>query len=388
MARNVSELLPVRFEELTIDHVERMLADRQGEERETLFFERKSSITTASLAKACAAFANTMGGLLVVGVEDADDALVGIAPVAPEAQLWVKDTLRSRVLPMPPFRARWLAVDRTRGILLVLVEESTATPHLLTHSGAIYVRNPGSSDPCPISDQGRLLDLTRRGERAEQQAIVAALSAVTDPVVPQYFAGIDFVYEDPDEALSLAATGVSADFEARLFQQDTPTKSASVLWGEPAHPQAERRSERWEQDGVGIERIVERMRGLAVLTEAVMLDRKGAALLVRRVQERDHRSGDPRRSFALDELRARIAGDLRDARTLLSNIGAHGRLRLAYRLAPCRMATETNMVELRQATVVERWTTFEGEDVVDQVIAEILRVTGFGPAHLSRTPVP
>jgi hypothetical protein len=384
MPRNVSELLPARFEELTLDHVEGMLADRQGEERETLFFERKRAITTNSLAKACAAFANTMGGLLVVGVADDDDALVGIEPVGPEAQLWVKDTLRSRVLPMPPFRARWLSVDDDHGLLLVLVEESTATPHLLTHSGAIYVRNPGSSDPCPLSDQGRLLDLTRRGGRAEELAISSARAQVKSPVMPDMG---NFIHDDADEALALAATGVGTDLESHLFRQQTPAEIAGALWGDIANPQIEGRWEIWEQESVGMQRLWEQPGRAALGHEVAKIDRQGVAVLLRRVQDHDVRAGDPRRDYRIDRLRDRLRDDLRDAGALLANVGAHGRLRLAYRLALCRISTEKRSLELTEPTVVERWTTFDDEHVVDEVIAEILRVTGFGPAQLFPNPV-
>ena len=60
--RSVAELLPAEFDELTLEHVPDLLV-RAGEERETIFFERKSSVSNESLAKACAAFANTLGGL-------------------------------------------------------------------------------------------------------------------------------------------------------------------------------------------------------------------------------------------------------------------------------------------------------------------------------------
>ncbi len=136
--RSVAELLPVPFDDLTLEHVPDLLV-RAGEERETIFFERKASVSNESLAKACAAFANTLGGLLVVGVVDDGDGLTGIERRAPEAQLWVKDMLRGHVLPIPPFRARWLPVAEAEGpgILLVLVAESSTTPHLLTRRGAI-----------------------------------------------------------------------------------------------------------------------------------------------------------------------------------------------------------------------------------------------------------
>jgi predicted HTH transcriptional regulator len=53
-----------------------------GEERESLFFERKESVSAASLAKSCAAFPNTHGGLLLVGVDDTSDEVIGIEPIA------------------------------------------------------------------------------------------------------------------------------------------------------------------------------------------------------------------------------------------------------------------------------------------------------------------
>jgi hypothetical protein len=156
-SRSVSELLPARFEDLDLDHV-RGILDQARAEGETLFLELKETLAPNALAKTCAAFANTFGGLLIVGAADDTAEAVGIEPIG-EAQLRVKDILRGHVLPLPPFRARWIALDGGdgRGLLLVLVDESSTTPHILTRSGAIYVRSPGSSDPVPIADQGHHL---------------------------------------------------------------------------------------------------------------------------------------------------------------------------------------------------------------------------------------
>jgi predicted HTH transcriptional regulator len=130
MPRSVSELLHKPFGDLRLEDVAQII-EKVGDERETIFFEKKSQISPHSLGKACSSFANMMGGLLVVGVADEGNELVGIEPIAAEAQLWVKDSLRGNVIPLPPFRARWLELDGgPRGILLVLVEESSTTPHL------------------------------------------------------------------------------------------------------------------------------------------------------------------------------------------------------------------------------------------------------------------
>ena len=145
--------------------------------------QAKAVLRKDLVAKSCAAFANTIGGLLVVGVPDDSDELHGIDDHIGETQLWVKDVLRSRVVPLPPFRARRLELQNGRWILLILVEESTTTPHLLTGQGSIYVRNPGSSDPRPLGDQRLLLDLLHRGERARELAVARSRNAATSPVV-------------------------------------------------------------------------------------------------------------------------------------------------------------------------------------------------------------
>lgn len=217
--RSVAEMLARPFDALTIDDLPEIL-EHAGEARETLFFERKAEITPESLAKSCAAFANTMGGLVVVGVRDDDDTPIGIERQAPEAQVWVKDMLRGRLLPLPPFRARWLPLGDDvpdRAVLLVMVAESTTTPHILTRRGAIYVRNPGSSDPVPIADQRRLYSLIERGERSQQHAKSEALKSVSEAPI------------DPVRTWQLFAvvpTGVADDHRARLF---TPGGASRVL---------------------------------------------------------------------------------------------------------------------------------------------------------------
>ncbi len=211
MPRSISELLPRPFDELQLADVETIAAAR-GEERETLFLALKETLAPDGIAKACAAFANTIGGLLVIGVAD-DGTFPGIERPAGEPQLWVKDILRSRVLPLPPYTARWLplAEGAEQGLLLVLVEESSTTPHLLLQRGAIYVRNPGSSDPVPIQDQQRLLDLLGRGREAQAGAVERAQIEAAAPRADQL---------SDLERLTLIPTGIQATYPTRLFTSD------------------------------------------------------------------------------------------------------------------------------------------------------------------------
>ena len=384
MARSVAELLPKRFEDLDLEDVAGII-ESIGDESETLWFERKAEVSANSLAKACAAFANTYGGLLVVGVGNTDAELVGVESLAAEAQLWVKDTLRSRVLPMPPFRARWLPTTGERGILLVLVEESSTTPHLLRRQGAIYVRNPGSSDPVPIDDQRRLLELTDRGSEASNRAIRVARDRLDMQVTAREDGYEDYIIGT--EFLALAATGVAANFERDLFQAETPDVLSESLWGAAAARDKEQRLTFWRQHEIGLVREVLRMfrtsQGNRI--SAIAVSRNGSVLLV---EGHTPPLTQTDRGFdSLDEstLRANFHDAANLGRSILLSLGAHGDVRLAYRLAPGGRNVHFNVRpgaplvnEVEVAHTVETWTDFD-EDVTSRVFDEVARAYGIAP---------
>jgi hypothetical protein len=385
IARSVTEILPSRFAELTLEDVAQIVA-RIGEERENLYVERKAQVNGNALAKACSAFANTFGGLLIVGVADKDDELIGTDAPAKEAQLWVKDTLRGLVLPMPPFRARWLDTKDGRGLLLVLVEESSTTPHLLTRSGAIYVRNPGSSDPVPIGDQGRLLDLTRRGREAIEGAKQNARHALNHRRVEKQ-GTLMYPALNETDALVVAASGVSAEFERKLFEPGTPDTISATTWGErEGDGSGDVRYPLWTQDEAGVHRVrvARSSHRYRSLEEAVLVGRNGAVSLSFGYEGR---TDDPRDLGSVQDgdLRSRFRRGLAAARKLLTELGAHGDLRLIYRLTPgARGVTFDSVANVapfvfNQAVIVELDTSFDDDDAEERVFAEVLRATGVGP---------
>lgn len=380
MARSVAELLHRPFAELELDDVRQIIASL-GEQRESLFFERKAQVNANSLAKACAAFANAHGGLLVVGVGDDDDELVGIDPRHSEAQLWVKDVLRNHVLPMPPFRARWLPTATDRGLLLVLVEESATTPHILTRNGVIYVRNSGSSDP--VADQRRLLDLVARGERAAEHAQEAARSALSIPFSGEDDRlGLDW---RPIETLVLAATGVSTSFEEALFRAETPEALSTAMWGECVdRPRdQERRIPLWKQHHVGVRRSHTDWQayGIQSIEEAFLLTRDGVVVVTRGfVSQEDRDPGSARE----ERIEPYFAQALAAARDVLTAFGAHGDLRLVYRLDVAERdlyldSYQSGPHHFDEPLLVELDTTFEDETAEQRVFAEVARACGCGP---------
>jgi Putative DNA-binding domain len=130
--------------------------------------ERKASLPDDGMGPTIAAFANSDGGWVLLGIRN-DGTIAGFrVPGKAEAQDWLRDKLRTAVDPLPPFLCRTMTLDG-HDIVVIRVEASTQTPHLVKATGAVYVREHGGRQP--IASQARLLELCVRPEQAEQSAI-------------------------------------------------------------------------------------------------------------------------------------------------------------------------------------------------------------------------
>lgn len=380
-ARSVAELLPSSFAELTLSDVAEIVR-RVGEERESLFFERKAEVSNASLAKSCSAFANTAGGLLLVGVADDSDDLVGTTQKSGEAQVWVKDVLRGHLLPLPPFQARWLSVDGDRALLLVLVEASSTTPHLLTRNGAIYIRNPSSSDPVPISDQGALLDLLRRGEQARDDAIreatrIAGEAPITIPHVDEQYVPM---------TLALVPTGAAAWLETDLLERRESLQRLGEALGDHPNTPNDNRQGSWEQHAAQVVRYVRPhfYPGSSEWIEAVKVWRTGALMIHRATLQEPEYAGDV--GLSRDQVLGWVKPAFDAGRNLLLDLGAHGDLRFAYRIGPGRQLNwrDNHYYEIKKPIYVDAWTTLDLDEsdeaaFLERVLASIGRAMGLGP---------
>jgi hypothetical protein len=378
-ARSVSELLPRPFAELTVADVRRIV-EAAGEERESLFFERKQQVTPASLAKSCSAFANTYGGLLLVGIGDDNDELVGVDAIA-EPQVWVKDVLRGHVLPLPPFQARSLPLEDDRALLLVLVEESSSTPHLLTRHGAIYVRNPGSSDPVPINDQRRLLDLAARGDRARERATTRVVEAL---------AGHNFQPTVRPEVLALSPTGISSEFTTSLFGPGANLELLRRALGEHEDGPRDVRRAFWTQHSARVERYTrpdlypvypDRVEGIEVWRDGPL------AMLRGRIPQPERGEAEREHDELLHEvLTAQLRRCIDIGLDVLLELGAHGDTAVAFALPAGRSVSWPggHHHELEQDVIVRDWTPLDldeeqREALAERIIAEVGRALGIGP---------
>jgi hypothetical protein len=120
------------------------------------------------LAPTFAAFANSRGGWLLLGVDD-DRRVCGFdVPGNAQAHDWLRDHLQAKIDPLPEFRTAAV----TRGpatVTVVRIPQSAATPHVLKRTGVVYERSSGSSRP--IDSQSKLLSLCQRPADAEREAL-------------------------------------------------------------------------------------------------------------------------------------------------------------------------------------------------------------------------
>ncbi len=178
--------------------------DRMLELDESLFVEHKSDLGAESaflVIRSVAAFANTFGGWVLIGVKDgrpngaaerwADSEK---SPTLVDA---VRDRLRGEIDPLPAFEAK-VITHRDGPVGVVRVYESTDTPHILVSTGAVYVRDvatdvdvstpkrPGAGlrgerayRAAQIRSRGQLLDLASRGREASER-----VGRLLDPMAP------------------------------------------------------------------------------------------------------------------------------------------------------------------------------------------------------------
>jgi ATP-dependent DNA helicase RecG len=130
------------FRHLSIGDLDEQTLRDLVAEGETLFVERKEADPSRGIGQTVAAFANTLGGWLLLGVAD-DGALTGHQAGAGDFADKIRHKLRVQVEPLPPFSATTVDLDGVK-IGLVRIFESADTPHIVLGTGSIPVRSrPG-----------------------------------------------------------------------------------------------------------------------------------------------------------------------------------------------------------------------------------------------------
>ncbi len=139
-------------------------------EGETLFVECKADIGRGEgfqIAKAVSAFANTLGGWVLIGVMDDGSLNSEWHPPTVELVDRIRQALRGQVDPLPAFAARVVEGPAGSSVGVVRVYESSDTPHVLK-TGQVLVREPAEDRRVyvsrPVATNFELASLISRGQ--------------------------------------------------------------------------------------------------------------------------------------------------------------------------------------------------------------------------------
>jgi Schlafen, AlbA_2 len=118
------------------------------------------------LGAEAASFANTLGGWLLIGVDDSGK-VVGWDPGKVDLQSAIGNLLRNEMDPLPPYLAERVELNGT-GFVAVRIFEASDVPVIVRETGAIYVRD--SRGKQPVTDHRTVLALASRGAEARKKA--------------------------------------------------------------------------------------------------------------------------------------------------------------------------------------------------------------------------
>ena len=224
------------------------------EHGESDLVERKQALPNApNFGAAVASFANTLGGWVLLGVDD-DGNVVGF-PMDDrlDVQSHLAAVLKNEVDPLPSF----VALRRTVGdeeIAVLRVFESSNPPHVVKGTGAVYIRTAKGKEL--VEDQAALIEIAKRGRDAlaDAQERLWALPLISRHIgTPE----AEAFEPNPEELLlivraaPLTVTPVFNDWGiSERAKKAASAAAATVVQGEPSAPFGP--SERVEPQGRGL----------------------------------------------------------------------------------------------------------------------------------------
>jgi hypothetical protein len=128
--------------------------------------ERKGDLPKDGLGSSVAAYANSGGGWMLLGISNAGEAVGWKQRGRAEVHDWLRSHLREAVDPLPSFNCRTVEYDGKPVVGLRIYPGSP--PYVLRGTGAVYIREPGGKHP--IRSQSQLLSFVRQNEENEAEA--------------------------------------------------------------------------------------------------------------------------------------------------------------------------------------------------------------------------
>jgi hypothetical protein len=115
----------------------RDLADRGVAESQDLEFKAEPWTDVMELAKDVAAFANSGGGMIVIGVRETESGrpnlITGVSGAEDQERRRVASVIHSRIFPFPEYSLTWLTDEATNtSVYAITIADSTTSPHAVT----------------------------------------------------------------------------------------------------------------------------------------------------------------------------------------------------------------------------------------------------------------
>lgn len=203
---------------------------------ESINLDYKKEFPT-DLEKTISAFANTMGGLVIIGVEDKDSK-----PKLPVKGLKYQEGLRERVNSIilaniyPPVFPEIQVCDqvRKRTFIIIRIPQSNMTPHYIRHRTKIYIRTDDIIHPeklAPAEQIEWLMDRRKKSEELRELLYATALERYNNYLRLHKLSGIPFCeatisiaplyptepYKSPQEIKQISET-----IRARGYSEEFP----------------------------------------------------------------------------------------------------------------------------------------------------------------------
>lgn len=129
---------------------------------ESLFVEYKSNFPeNYKVAKAIAGFANSYGGILIIGADknssrnELPGGFPGADNLGDNPKERIRNICRDHISPMPVYQAKYIEVPESeKSVLVIQVDESIDTPHI-NRDGRIYRRQSSGTDGESVAEDSR-----------------------------------------------------------------------------------------------------------------------------------------------------------------------------------------------------------------------------------------
>lgn len=144
-----------------------------------------------SLPKIVSSFANSLGGVLIVGVNAVNGVpqqpIEGFDTPAEELPLTVENICLQGINPPVIPRIAVIPSDvANRTLLLIEIDESWEAPHAIENSKRVYVRTGNAANPYDLAEVDLIIELMKRraGPSSRREHLIAAARERATTVVP------------------------------------------------------------------------------------------------------------------------------------------------------------------------------------------------------------